>query len=181
LTPGQFSSISAFHFVSMFSSESCESTYAPTVSISQQNSAEDGIGRAYTKAEHDRMCVVVTQTPQSIKLLLPGRVPQTEFNMGIVEEDVVNVIFEDGRLIDGGKVPARKHIEKRCLAACAVPTITFSRVCQLGAIWVLDFFDCGSLERRMRLTGVPAFATPSSSYRKAAWLSLVRPRVVVSQ
>lgn len=78
----------------------------------QQSFTQDRIGRAYAKAKHNRMCVVVTQTPQSVKFLLTGCVPQTEFNMSIIEENVVNVVFENGRLVDSGKVTACKYIEE---------------------------------------------------------------------
>jgi len=78
----------------------------------QHFSTTSRIGQAYAKAEHNRMCVVVTQTPQPVKLLLTGRVPQTEFNMCIIEENIVNIVFEDGRLVDSGKVAACKYVEE---------------------------------------------------------------------
>jgi len=32
--------------------------------------------------------------------------------MGIIEENVVNVVLEDGGLVDSGKVATRKYIEE---------------------------------------------------------------------
>jgi len=46
--------------------------------------------------------------------------------MGIIEENIVNVVFEDGGLVDSGKVTARKYVEERCLAACAITSEHFS-------------------------------------------------------
>jgi len=43
---------------------------------------------------------------------LTGSIPQTEFNMSIIEENVVNVVFEDGGFVDSRKVATSKYIEE---------------------------------------------------------------------
>jgi len=57
--------------------------------------------------------------------------------MGIIEENVVNVVLKDGRLVDSGKVAACEYVEERGLAACAISSV--DSACQLPAIRVLEF------------------------------------------
>ena len=40
--------------------------------------------------------------------------------MGVVDEDVVDVVFEDGGLVDGGEVAAGEDVEEGGFAAGAV-------------------------------------------------------------
>lgn len=89
LTPGQFSAISATHLDSTFSSESGESTCEGYV-------RRDFVGSVvgtYAEAEHDGMCIVVGEGAQSVELLLAGGIPEGEFYVDIVDEDVVDIVF----------------------------------------------------------------------------------------
>jgi len=78
----------------MFSSDSGFSTSVRVSSYSKPPRP-----RAYTEAKHNRMCIVIAETSQPVKFLLPGCVPEAELNMRVVEEDVVDVVLEDSRLV----------------------------------------------------------------------------------
>ena len=66
------------------------------------------------------MCIIIAQTPQSIEFFLAGRVPERELNVCVVDEDVVDVVFEDGGLVDCWEVAAGEDVEEGGFAAGAV-------------------------------------------------------------
>ena len=70
------------------------------------------------------MCVIIRKGAQAVKLLLAGGVPEGEFDVDIIDEDVVDIVFEDGRLVDGRKV-AR-------IAQGASATLRYARVSTIG-------------------------------------------------
>lgn len=94
--------------------------------------------------------------------------------MGIIEENVVNVVLKDGRLVDGGKVAACEYVEERGLAACAISSK--DSVCQR---FVWSSFDCvkhGTASETYRSTNFrdTVFELPQSGI-----VGVVKPRVVV--
>lgn len=89
MTPGQFSAISATHLDSTFSSESGESTCYKLVS----RGCERSIAGTYAEAEHDGVGIIVGQGAQTVEFFLAGRVPEGEFYVNIVDEDVVDIVF----------------------------------------------------------------------------------------
>lgn len=66
------------------------------------------------------MCVVVAQAAQSVKLFLASSVPQTEFDVCVIEEDVVDVVLEHSRLVHGREVASREDVEERRLPTRAI-------------------------------------------------------------
>ena len=89
MTPGQFSAISATHLDSTFSSESGESTCHRLV----RQECERGVVGTYAEAEHDGVGIIVGQGAQTVEFFLAGRVPEGEFYVNIVDEDVVDIVF----------------------------------------------------------------------------------------
>jgi hypothetical protein len=55
--------------------------------------------------------VVVGEGAESIEFFLTGCVPEGEFNVDIVDEYVVDVVFEDGWFVDGWEIAARKSLD----------------------------------------------------------------------
>ena len=47
----------------------------------------------YTEAEHDGVRIVVGEGAQTVELLLAGGIPEGEFYVNVVDEDVVDIIF----------------------------------------------------------------------------------------
>ena len=52
------------------------------------------------------MGVVVGEGAQAVEFFLAGGVPEGELDVDVVNENIVDVIFEDGGFIDRGEVPA---------------------------------------------------------------------------
>jgi len=50
-------------------------------------------GIAYAETKHDGVGIIVGKRAQSVEFFLSGRVPEGEFYMYVVDEDVVNVVF----------------------------------------------------------------------------------------
>lgn len=61
------------------------------------------VRRVDAEAQHDGVRVVVRQRAQAVEFFLPGRVPERELDVRVVDEDVVDVVFEDGRFAWGRK------------------------------------------------------------------------------
>lgn len=57
------------------------------------------------------MCVVVREGTESIEFFLAGRVPEGEFDVDIVDEYVVDIVFKDGGFVDGWEIAMRKSLE----------------------------------------------------------------------
>lgn len=81
--------------------------------------------KTYAKAEHDRLGIVITQRPQPVEFFLACCVPERELHVNVVHEDIVYVVLEYGRFVDGlfGKIsmlllyvrtPRREMEAKRC-------------------------------------------------------------------
>jgi hypothetical protein len=82
--------------------------------------------------------VIVGEGSQPVEFFLPGGVPEREFDMDVVDENVVDVVFEDGGfarclldtafmyldkrsvLLYGREVASCEDIKEGCLAACSV-------------------------------------------------------------
>jgi hypothetical protein len=47
----------------------------------------------YAEAEHDGVGIIVRQRTQTVEFFLAGRVPEGEFYVNIVDEDVVDIVF----------------------------------------------------------------------------------------
>jgi len=47
----------------------------------------------YTEAEHDGVRIVVGEGAQTVELFLAGGIPEGEFYVNVVDEDVVDIIF----------------------------------------------------------------------------------------
>lgn len=52
------------------------------------------------------MGVIVRKGAQAVKFFLAGGVPEGELDVDIINEDVVDVVFENGRFVYCRKVPA---------------------------------------------------------------------------
>ena len=48
---------------------------------------------AYAETEHDGVRVIVRQRAQSIEFFLPSSIPEGQFNVHIVDKDVVYIVF----------------------------------------------------------------------------------------
>lgn len=58
-------------------------------------------GNTYTKTEHDRLRIVIAQRPQPVEFLLTCRVPERQLHVYVVHEDIVHVVLEYCRFVDG--------------------------------------------------------------------------------
>jgi len=47
----------------------------------------------YAEAKHDGVRIVVGEGAQTVELLLAGGIPEGEFYVNVVDEDVVDIIF----------------------------------------------------------------------------------------
>ena len=52
------------------------------------------------------MGVVIRKGPQTVELFLTGGVPEGQFDMDIIDKDVMDVVLEDSRLVYGREVSA---------------------------------------------------------------------------
>jgi hypothetical protein len=47
----------------------------------------------YAEAEHDGVGIIVGQGAQTVEFFLAGCIPEGEFYVNIVDEDVVDIVF----------------------------------------------------------------------------------------
>ena len=84
------------------------------------------------------MRVVVGEGSQPVEFFLPGGVPERELDVDVVDEDIMDVVFENGGfashtldasptlvgdvffLLDGREVASCEDVKEGCLAACSV-------------------------------------------------------------
>lgn len=52
------------------------------------------------------MGVVIRKGAQAVELFLAGGIPEGELDMDIIDENVMDVVFEDGGLVYCRKIPA---------------------------------------------------------------------------
>ena len=89
------------------------------------------------------MGVVIREGAQPVEFLLAGGVPKGKLDVDIVDEDVVDVVFKDGRLVYSREIaanaqgasdtrfwllvnqdqPSSKYIEQRSLAASTIASV----------------------------------------------------------
>ena len=62
--------------------------------------------RINAEAEHDSVSVIVRKRAQAIEFLLAGGVPEGEFYVDIIDEDIMDIVFEDSGLVYCRKVAA---------------------------------------------------------------------------
>lgn len=53
------------------------------------------------------MGIIVRKRAQAVELFLASGIPQGELDMDIIDEDVVDVVFENGGLVYCRKVPGK--------------------------------------------------------------------------
>jgi hypothetical protein len=64
----------------------------------------EGIGRIDAEAEHDGVGVIVGEGSESVEFFLTGSIPEGQLDVDIIDEDVVDVVFEDGGFAGGEAV-----------------------------------------------------------------------------
>lgn len=74
----------------------------------------------HAEAEHDGVGVVVRQGAKAVELFLASSVPETEFDGLVVHVNVVDVVLEDGGLVDDREVSPGEDVEQGRLAARAI-------------------------------------------------------------
>ena len=78
------------------------------------------VGGVYAEAHQDDVGVGVGEGPQSIVVLLTGRVPECELHLFAVHLDVGDVVLEHGGDVHLGELVLAEHNQQTSLATCAV-------------------------------------------------------------